>query len=100
MDRGRLIAQGTVAELTSRGARTAYLEVDDVAAAKRVLSGLTGVTNVHDAMPGIAVDLDGVERGDVVRSLVQAGVRVDTVMQRHRLEDVFVGLVGEETMRQ
>src|SRR5438067_177177 len=30
MDRGRLVAEGTVADLTSAGTRTAYLEVDDL----------------------------------------------------------------------
>jgi hypothetical protein len=48
----------------------------------------------------LAVDLDGATRSQLVTALVQAGVAVETVMQRHRLEDVFVGLVGDETMRQ
>jgi len=100
MDRGRLIAEGTVEELTSEGARTAYVEVDNVDAARRVLAGLQGVRSVTDSAPGLAVDLDGVPRARMVAALVNAGVGVETVMQRHRLEDAFVGLVGEETMRQ
>jgi ABC-2 type transport system ATP-binding protein len=100
MDRGRLIAEGTVAELTSAGGRTAYLEVDDVDAARRVLSTVPGVRSVADAPPGLAIDLDGISRASLVAALVHAGVAVETVMQRHRLEDAFVGLVGEETMRQ
>jgi ABC-2 type transport system ATP-binding protein len=100
MDRGRLVAEGTVADLTSAGTRTAYLEVDDVEAARRVLSSVPGVRSVADSPPGLAVDLDGVQRARIVAALVQAGVGVETVMQRHRLEDAFVGLVGEETMRQ
>ncbi len=100
MDRGRLVAEGTVADLTSAGTRTAYLEVDDIDAARRVLGSLSGVRSVADSPPGLAVDLDGVQRAHVVAALVQAGVGVETVMQRHRLEDAFVGLVGEETMRQ
>ncbi len=62
MDRGRLVAEGTVADLTSAGTRTAYLEVDDVEAARRVLSSVPGVRSVVDAPPGLAVDLDGVQR--------------------------------------
>jgi ABC-2 type transport system ATP-binding protein len=100
MDRGRLVAAGTVDELTSAGGRSAYLEVDDVAAARSVLSTVPGVTSVTDAPPGLAVGLDGASRSQVVAALVQAGVGVETVTQRQRLEDVFVGLVGEETMRQ
>jgi len=100
MDRGRLVAAGTVADLTSAGTRTAYLEVDDLDTARRVLSALPGVRSVSDAPPGLAVDLDGVDRAQVVAALVHAAVGVETVMQRHRLEDAFVGLVGEETTRQ
>jgi ABC-2 type transport system ATP-binding protein len=100
MDRGRLIAEGTVAELTSGGTRTAYIEIDDVAAAKRVLETVPGVHTVVDAPPGLALDLDGTTRAEVVAALVHAGVGVETVTQRHSLEDAFVGLVGAETMRQ
>jgi ABC-2 type transport system ATP-binding protein len=101
MDRGRLVASGTVAELTSEGTRTAYLEVDDVDAAKRVLTSLEGVRTVVDAPPGLAVDLAAnASRSHLVAALVRAGVAVETVTQRHSLEDAFVGLVGEETERQ
>jgi ABC-2 type transport system ATP-binding protein len=100
MDRGRLVAAGSVTQLMSTAASTAYLEVDDVAKARTLLSGLAGVRGVVDAPPGLAVDLDAhLTRAGVVAALVQAGIGVDTVMQRARLEDVFVGLVGEETMR-
>src|SRR4029077_2478345 len=91
MDRGRLVAQGTVADLTSAGRRTAYLEVDDVAAAKRILATLTGVQSVTAAPPGRALDLDAATHTEIVASLVQGGVGVETVMQRHGLEEAFVG---------
>jgi ABC-2 type transport system ATP-binding protein len=99
MDRGRLVAAGTVAELTNAGPASAYLEVDDVAAARRVLTQLIGADRVADAPPGLAIELDGMRRAEVVAELVRAGVGVETVMQRHGLEDAFVGLVGEETAR-
>jgi ABC-2 type transport system ATP-binding protein len=56
--------------------------------------------SIEDAPPGLGIELDGVTRASVVSALVQAGIGVETVMQRHRLEDTFVELVGEETMRQ
>jgi len=40
--------------------------------------------------------LNGVERYDVVAKLVAAGVRVQTVMSRRRLEDAFIGIVERE----
>jgi ABC-2 type transport system ATP-binding protein len=100
MDRGRLVAAGTVAELTNAGPASAYLEVDDVATARRVLAQLAGASRVSDAPPGLTIELDGMRRSDVVAELVRAGVGVETIVQRHGLEDAFVGLVGEETARQ
>ncbi len=100
MDRGRLIAEGTVAELTRTGAGTAYFEVDDIESARRILRALPGVGDVSDDAAGLVVELDGVPRARAVAALVHGGVGVETVTQRHRLEDAFVGLLGEETMRQ
>ena len=39
------------------------------------------------------LELDGISRADVVRTLVEQGFAVDTVTSRHRLEDVFLGLI-------
>ena len=100
MDRGRLVATGLVADFVRRGAATAYFEVDDIDAAKRVLSALPGVRTVRDAPPGVTADLNGESRAAAVAALVHAGVAVQTVTQHERLEDVFVDLVGEETQRQ
>jgi ABC-2 type transport system ATP-binding protein len=100
MDRGRLVAEGTIEELTRAGARTAYFEVDDKETARRILRELPGVASVTDDVTGLVVDLDGVPRAQAVAALVHGGVGVETVTQRHRLEDAFVGLLGEETMRQ
>ena len=36
------------------------------------------------------------ERSDLVAALVNAGIAVDTVQSRHRLEDAFLGLLAEE----
>jgi ABC-2 type transport system ATP-binding protein len=77
-----------------------YLEVDNAIAARQVLGTTPGVVSIEDAPPGLGIELDGVTRASVVSALVQAGIGVETVMQRHRLEDTFVELVGEETMRQ
>jgi ABC-2 type transport system ATP-binding protein len=98
MDRGRLITAGTVADIMKASA-SAYLEVDDVLKATRVLAALSGVRRVIAEPPGLSVELDGAKRSDLVGALVAAGIAVDTVTARHRLEDAFVGLLGEETVR-
>jgi ABC-2 type transport system ATP-binding protein len=98
MDRGRLIAAGTVDELTASSA-SAYLEVDDEARARSVLATLPGIGRITDEAPGLNVELAGARRSELVLALVQAGIAVETVTARHALEDAFVGLVGEETER-
>jgi ABC-2 type transport system ATP-binding protein len=95
MERGRLVTTGTVRELTA-SARSAYLEVGDLEAATTLLATLPGVGSVVAEPPGLAVELDGIERSELVRHLVGAGIAVDTVTSRHRLEDAFLGLMSEE----
>ncbi len=92
MDKGHLIASGSVAELIGSSG-TVYLEVDDVAAARRVLGQLTMVERVDDETPGLAVGINGGSRSELVSALVHAGVGVETVTARRRLEDAFLGLV-------
>ena len=98
MDRGRLVSSGTVADLVSAGS-SAYVEVDDVERARRVLGALSGVAGVGDESPGLVVDLDGATRPELVDALVLAGIGVQTVTSRHALEEAFLGLVGEQTER-
>ena len=98
MDRGRLVATGTVAELVASGA-SAYVEVDDSARAREVLARLPGVGGVADEAPGLLISLTGATRPELVTALVSAGIGVQTVTSRHALETAFLGLVGTETER-
>ncbi len=61
MDKGQLVTAGTVSELLATST-SAYFEVDDVEAARRVLGTLPGVGRVTDESPGISVELDGAAR--------------------------------------
>ena len=98
MDRGKLVATGTVADLVASGA-SAYIEVDDPVQARSVLTALAGVEAVEDEAPGLVVRLAGANRPELVAALVGAGIGVQTVTSRHALEEAFLGLVGEETER-
>jgi ABC-2 type transport system ATP-binding protein len=95
MDKGRLVATGSVSDLIG-AAGTVYLEVDDVAAARTVLQAIPSVQRVDDEMPGLAITIDGGRRSDLVNALVGAGVAVETVTARRRLEDAFLGMVEGE----
>jgi ABC-2 type transport system ATP-binding protein len=92
MDKGKLVAAGSVEALIG-AAGSVYLEVDDLATARRVLEAIPGVQRVDDEAPGLAVGVDGVRRSELVLALVQAGVAVETVTARRRLEEAFLGLV-------
>jgi ABC-2 type transport system ATP-binding protein len=92
MDKGHLVASGSVTQLIGTSG-SVYLEVLDVGAAERVLHELPGVDKVEREPPGLLVDIDGGSRADLVAALVRAGVGVETVMLRRRLEDAFLGMM-------
>ncbi len=92
MNRGRLVATGRVSQLVG-SASSVYLEVDDVPRAKGILQQIDGIRGVALEPPGLSAQLDGVDRKTIVSALVNAGVGVETVTSRHRLEDVFLGML-------
>jgi ABC-2 type transport system ATP-binding protein len=92
MERGHLVAAGSVADLIGAEG-SVYLEVDDLATARAVLETHDGVLSVVADAPGLTVHVDGVARSQLVVALVHAGVGVETVTARRRLEDAFLGMV-------
>jgi len=95
MDRGRLVASGSVGDLVG-AVLSVYVEVDDRDAARRALSHVTGIASVHDEGNGLLVELAGATRPEMVAALVHAGAGVQVVTSRHRLEDAFLGIVGKQ----
>jgi ABC-2 type transport system ATP-binding protein len=100
MHKGRLVAAGEVAEIVGGGGggETSF-KVDDVSRALGVLRALPGLADLPMASAGSEVHahLNGMPRSEVVDALVRAGVAVDQVGPRRRLEDAFLQLVGGET---
>ena len=94
MDKGKLVAAGPVQELIGASG-SVYLEVSNVRRAMSTLKKLKGVRRVVAEPPGLAVELDGIKRSELVAALVHAGIGVETVTARHQLEDAFLGMVGE-----
>ncbi len=96
VNKGRIVASGEVEDIVGESP-SVQIEVSDVPAAERVLSGL-GVRSVTpDGPSGLIVDMNGTPRAEVVASLVRAGVDVDRVVPRRRLEDAFLALVGDNS---
>jgi ABC-2 type transport system ATP-binding protein len=95
MDRGHLVATGSVVELTG-SASSVYIEVDDNDRALEVLRQLPGVSRISSEAPGLSLQLDGLARKELVARLVAAGAGVETITSRHRLEDAFFQMLGED----
>ena len=95
MREGRLVAQGTVAQVRGAGPATVRVETRQPEDAARVLAEL-GVVHVRTAageVHGIPGDL---EPEKIVAALVHAGVAVQGfAIARTSLEDLFVSLTGE-----
>jgi ABC-2 type transport system ATP-binding protein len=97
VNKGRVVAAGPVEEIVG-DSPTVRLDVSDVEAAQKVLDGLPGVRSLGgDGNGGLVVDVNGIARSEVVGALVRAGIGVDRVVPRRRLEDAFLALVGEHT---
>jgi ABC-2 type transport system ATP-binding protein len=94
---GRLITQGSLAELQAKAGKRLRLDTDDTALATQALRdlGLSPTTDGPRSL--VAVVEEGRPRPeDVNRALVQAGVGVaGLAVERPSLEDTFVALTGE-----
>ncbi|MGX6603691.1 alpha/beta fold hydrolase [Micromonosporaceae bacterium Da 78-11] len=96
VNKGRIVASGLVEDIVGESP-SVQLEVSDVPEASRVLAEL-GVRSVTpDGPSGLIVDMNGTPRAEMVASLVRAGVDVDRVVPRRRLEDAFLALVGDNS---
>jgi ABC-2 type transport system ATP-binding protein len=96
VNKGRIVASGPVEDIVGESP-SVQLEVSDVPAAERVLDELGVRSVLPDGPSGLIVDMNGTPRSEVVASLVRAGVAVDRVVPRRRLEDAFLALVGENS---
>jgi ABC-2 type transport system ATP-binding protein len=94
--KGEVVASGPVDEIVGDSPSVQF-DVSDPQAARDVLTA-TGVRSVVGEGGGtLVVDLNGTSRADAVAALVRAGVGVDRVVPRRRLEDAFLSLVGGDT---
>jgi ABC-2 type transport system ATP-binding protein len=96
VNKGVIVASGLVEEIVG-DSPTVQFEVSDVPAAEAVLTRM-GVRSVTpDGPAGLVVDVNGAARSELVAELVRAGVGVDRVVPRRRLEDAFLALVGDNS---
>jgi ABC-2 type transport system ATP-binding protein len=96
VDRGRVVVQGRVRELLAGGDPALFVEVDDLAAARRALGHVPHVRSVTDDGSQLRVTLgDGLGPADVNRALVGAGLAVSRLEPaRTTLEERFLDITS------
>ncbi len=94
VNKGRIVASGPVEDIVGESP-SIQVGVSDVDAATAALAGLS--LSVRPEGSSLIVDTNGTPREEVVASLVKAGVGVDRVVPRRRLEDAFLALVGDNS---
>jgi ABC-2 type transport system ATP-binding protein len=92
VDQGRIVVQGSVAEVSATGDPTVVLEVDDLATTRRVL----GDAQVQEEGGALRVTLTGdMTAAALNRSLVEAGVAVSRLEPaRATLEETFLSITS------
>jgi ABC-2 type transport system ATP-binding protein len=93
VDEGRVIVQGPVGEIAARGEPTVLVEVDDVAAARRLLEGREVE---EEGAGGLRVKLTGgLTAPELNRLLVEAGLAVSRLEPaRATLEETFLEITS------
>jgi ABC-2 type transport system ATP-binding protein len=95
MRTGKLVFQGTLEELRSRGAVRVQIDTAEPEGARKVLEG-RGLADVQIAGRLVTAQLGQEETGRLNEELVHAGVPVSGLgTLRPSLEDLFVELTGE-----
>lgn len=96
LHKGRVVASGRVEDIVGDTPTTVF-DVSDVDLAQKTLDRFAGVSYATDGNRSLIVELGEVSRAEAISSLVQAGVGIDRVAPRRRLEDAFLALVGTST---
>jgi ABC-2 type transport system ATP-binding protein len=96
VDQGKIVVQGTVGEIAGNAEPAVIVEVDDFAAARRLLEADQRVRSVSDVEGALSVALtDGLVAAEVNRLLVQAGLAVSRLEPaRASLEERFLAVTS------
>ena len=93
---GRLVAEGTVAEL--RGRDRLRLRAFPLEPAARIVAGLQGVDGVEFAGDALRIATDPTQAAHINRALVEAEIAVsELVREQASLESIFLDLTNHQT---
>ncbi len=94
IQQGKLVAEGTVAEL--RGQSGLYVRAEPLDEAARIAERLAGVEEVHESDGMLRLTIDPEKAAEINGKLVEAGLRVSELRPAEQsLEEVFLQLTGE-----
>jgi ABC-2 type transport system ATP-binding protein len=94
--KGKLIASGTLAEVTRGGGSYFEIVVADKARAAQVLRGV-GIKEIRETPTGLDVDAEPERGAELNRALASAGLYASAIVPRaSSLEDVFMELTETE----
>lgn len=94
--KGKLIASGTIAEVTRGGGSYFEIVVGDKARAAQVLRGV-GIKEIRETPTGLDVVAEPERGADLNRALSSAGLYASAIIPRaSSLEDVFLELTEPE----
>jgi ABC-2 type transport system ATP-binding protein len=95
INKGKLIASGTIAEITA-GAGTIEVRVSDPARAAAIVRGLPGIAGVQETDEGVNVTVEPTRGADVNRALAAAGMYASAIVpHKSSLEDVFLDITED-----
>ncbi|HEV2009868.1 MAG TPA: ABC transporter ATP-binding protein [Candidatus Limnocylindria bacterium] len=95
INKGKLIASGTIAEVTD-GAGTIEITVSDPARAAATLRGVPGIAEVQETATGVRVTAEPTRGTDVNRALAAAGIYASAIVpHKSSLEDVFLDITAD-----
>ena len=95
INKGKLIAGGTMAEITA-GAGTIEITASDPARAAAILRGLPGIAGVRETETGVQVTAEPARGADVNRALAAAGIYASAIVpHKSSLEDVFLDMTDD-----
>jgi ABC-type multidrug transport system ATPase subunit len=90
---GKLVAEGTVAEL--RGKKKLLVRVDQIDKAKRLLEEMNGIEQVEVSKGVLLLKIDISRAGEVTHKLVMNGLMVSELREMERsLEEIFLELTN------
>lgn len=99
INRGELVIQGGVEELLSKGESYVILKAEPADAVRRTLAQMPHELKFRASEEGFRLEIPPSDVPELTRKLIESNVRVNAIVPRRSLEDLFLSLTESETHR-